>query len=110
MGNPGARFIKVAAYDDVHVVELEDVDTFSVPQARHPRLLYVTPMDRDDWQVASGAFVIHWPRIDNDLGVDRLLRGAGPPRVPVMNSQHGHAPGRSLQNHDSHEHSCHQAF
>ena len=52
------------------------VGTIAVPLAWYPRLLAANAEERADWEIAGGGYGIHWPRIDEDLSVEGLLRGA----------------------------------
>jgi hypothetical protein len=61
-------------------VDLEDGRTITVPLAWYPRLQGASPEQRRNWQIAGAGFGIHWPEIDEDLGVEGLLRGAPAPR------------------------------
>ena len=63
------------------IVDLMDGRTIAVPLAWYPRLLEASPEQRGDWEVAGAGYGIHWPKIDEDLSVDGLLRGAPAPRV-----------------------------
>jgi len=63
------------------IVDLMDGRTIAVPLAWYPRLLEASPEQRGDWEVAGAGYGIHWPKIDEDLSVDGLLRGAPAPRA-----------------------------
>jgi hypothetical protein len=67
--------------DGTMSVDLEDGRTITVPLEWYPRLGRATPEQRSNWQIAGAGFGIHWPEIDEDLGVDGLLRGAAAPRL-----------------------------
>jgi hypothetical protein len=58
------------------IVDLMDGRTIAVPLAWYPRLLDAPAEERADWEIAGAGFGIHWPRIDEDLSVEGLLRGA----------------------------------
>ncbi len=75
------RVADVAFTDDEVSVTLKDGRTVSVPLVWFPRLLNATPEQRADWRVAGGGYGIHWPRIDEDLSTEGLLRGAPAPRT-----------------------------
>ena len=53
--------------------------TKSTPLTWHPRFLYASQKDRDDWQVAGGGFGIHWPTINEHHRVDGLVRSEQAP-------------------------------
>jgi len=63
------------------IVDLMDGRTIAVPLAWYPRLLEASPEQRGDWEVAGAGYGIHWPKIDEDLSVEGLLRGAPAPRA-----------------------------
>jgi hypothetical protein len=73
---PGERVRAVRFTRDSLVVDLADGRTLSVPLAWYPRLIDASPRERANWKLSGGGFGIHWPDIDEDLSVDRLLRGA----------------------------------
>ena len=58
------------------IADLADGRTIAVPLASYPRLQGATPAQRANWIEAGGGFGIHWPDVDEDLGVAGLLRGA----------------------------------
>ena len=64
---PGEAVLDVRITDDDLVVDLADGRTLSVPLAWFPRLLHATTEQRENWQIASGGFGIHWPDLDEDL-------------------------------------------
>jgi hypothetical protein len=76
MASAGERITTVSCTDDALVVELCDGRILSVPLAWYPRLLHATPEQRANWQICGGGYGIHWPEVDEDLGVEGLLRGA----------------------------------
>ena len=63
------------------IVELMDGRTISVPLAWYPRLLHATAEARADWETSGGGYGIHWPRLDEDLSTEGILRGARAPKV-----------------------------
>ena len=63
------------------IVDLADGRTIAVPLASYPRLLDATPAQRANWTKAGGGFGIHWPDVDEDLGVASLLRGRPAPEA-----------------------------
>ncbi len=78
--NADIRVRDVAVTDDELTVRLMDGRTVSVPVAWYPRLADATPAERADWEIAGGGYGIHWPRIDEDLSTEGMLRGA---RAPI---------------------------
>jgi hypothetical protein len=65
----------VAVSDDTLSVELEDGRTISVPIGWYPRLAYGTLTERNNFQIAGAGYGIHWPDLDEDIGVVGLLAG-----------------------------------
>jgi len=72
---------------DVHItkdtlsVDLMDGRTIVVPLMWYPRLLDATREQRANWKVCGGGYGIHWPKIDEHLSTEGLLRGAPAPRA-----------------------------
>lgn len=79
--NADERVAAVAFEDERLVVDLMDGRTIAVPLAWYPRLFGATPEQRAAWEIAGGGYGIHWPELDEDLGVEGLLRGAPAPRA-----------------------------
>jgi len=61
--------------DDTLSVDLEDGRTISVPIGWYPRLAHGTPTERANCQISSAGYGIHWPDLDDDIGVEGLLLG-----------------------------------
>jgi hypothetical protein len=74
------RLHGVSVTDDEVTVRLMDGRSLSVPVAWYPRLAEATADERADWEIAGGGYGIHWPRIDEDLSTEGLLRGARAPK------------------------------
>jgi len=70
-----ARIVNVMITDDTLSVDLEDGRTVSVPIGWYPRLAYGTPAERANFQISSAGYGIHWPDLDEDIGVKGLLLG-----------------------------------
>jgi hypothetical protein len=70
---------QVALDDDEMTVSLADGRRLTVPLAWFPKLLHAKPAQRQNWRLLGDGRGIHWPDIDEDLGVDGLLRGASAP-------------------------------
>ncbi len=81
--SPGARVLGVRFVNESICVDLADGRTISAPLAWYPRLLNASDQERASWELAGGGFGIHWSRIDEDLSVEGLLRGAPAPGVPI---------------------------
>ena len=63
---------------DAHslIVDLMDGRTISVPLAWYPRLANASVEQRAHWEKCGGGYGIHWPKVDEDLSTEGLLRGA----------------------------------
>ena len=70
-----SRVVNVTINDDTLSADLEDGRTVSVPIGWYPRLVHGTPAERADFQVSSAGYGIHWPDLDEDIGVEGLLVG-----------------------------------
>jgi hypothetical protein len=70
-----ARVTEVTVSDDTLSVDLEDGRTIAVPIGWYPRLAYGTPKERSHWQISGAGYGIHWPDLDEDIGVEGLLLG-----------------------------------
>ena len=75
----GERIKDVRISEDTLTVDLIDGRSISAPLAWFPRLLRATPEERQQWAIAGGGFGIHWPKVDEDISVEGLLRGAPAP-------------------------------
>jgi hypothetical protein len=58
-------------------VDLADGGRVVTPLGWYPRLLAATPEERAEVELSS--FGVHWPRIDEDLSIAGMLRGAKAP-------------------------------
>lgn len=56
-------------------VKLRDGRKISAPLAWFPRLQSASTEDRAVWEPSAAGHGIHWPRIDEDLSIEGLLRG-----------------------------------
>lgn len=77
-----ARAQKVKVTDEELIVELDDGRTISVPLTWFPRLWHGTPEERAHWRLIGDGEGIHWPELDEDIEVSRLLAG-----IPSQESQ-----------------------
>ena len=68
--------IAVETSDDELTVSLADGRRISVPLVWFPRLLDATSDERAEFRLIGGGEGIHWPRMDEDISVAGLLRGA----------------------------------
>ena len=69
------KAVQVQITDDTLTVDLEDGRTISVPVVWYPRLAYGTAEERANFRLAGGGYGIHWPDLDEDIGVEGLLLG-----------------------------------
>ena len=69
------KIIQVRVTEDTLSVDLEDGRTISVPLSWYPRLVYATPEERQNFRIAGAGYGIHWPDLDEDLGLEGLLLG-----------------------------------
>ena len=70
---PTATSVNITA--DALAVELSDGRTLSLPLAWYPRLLHATEAERQSWRLVGAGGGIHWPSLDEDIGVANLLAG-----------------------------------
>jgi hypothetical protein len=69
------RVIQAAVTDDTLSVDLDDGRTLSVPIGWYPRLAHATPAERANVQINGAGFGVHWPDLDEDIGVEGRLLG-----------------------------------
>lgn len=69
------KIIAVTINDDTLAVDLEDGRTIAVPIGWYPRLAYGTPTERANFRVSGAGYGIHWPDLDEDIGVEGLILG-----------------------------------
>jgi len=69
------KIVNVTVSEDTLSVDLEDGRTVSVPIGWYPRLAYGTPEERANFQIGGAGYGIHWPDLDEDIGVKGLLAG-----------------------------------
>jgi hypothetical protein len=70
-----ARIQTVHLSADALTVDLLDGRTISVPLAWYPRLMHATPHERDNWRLIGAGAGIHWPDLDEDIGVENIVLG-----------------------------------
>ena len=56
-------------------LELSDGRQLSVPLNWYPRLTHASQIERENWVLFGDGSSIHWPDLDEDIGVDGLLAG-----------------------------------
>ena len=69
------KVMNVTITDDTLSVDLTDGRTIAVPLVWYPRLAYGTDKERSSFQIAGAGYGIHWPDLDEDIGIEGLLLG-----------------------------------
>ena len=69
------KAVRVSVSDDTLTLDLEDGRAISAPIVWYPRLAYATPEERSHFEITGAGYGIHWPDLDEDIGVDGLLLG-----------------------------------
>jgi len=69
------RVTGVIVTEDTLSVDLEDGRTVSVPIGWYPRLAHGTSEERANFEISGAGYGIHWPDLDEDIGVEGLLVG-----------------------------------
>lgn len=72
-----AKALAVHVTGDSLIVDLTDGRTVSVPVGWFPRLAHGTPQERSNFRLIGDGEGIHWPDLDEDIGVRTLLLGPG---------------------------------
>lgn len=70
-----AKVTAVTVTDDTLSVELDDGRSIAVPVGWYPRLAHATALERAHFELSGAGYGIHWPDIDEDIGVEGLLLG-----------------------------------
>jgi len=69
------RAVNVTVTEDTLSVDLEDGRTIFVPIGWYPRLAHGMPAEQLNFQISGAGYGIHWPDLDEDIGVEGLLFG-----------------------------------
>ena len=69
------RVVNVTVTEDTLSADLEDGRTISVPIGWYPRLAHGTQAERLHFKISGAGYGIHWPDLDEDIGVEGLLFG-----------------------------------
>jgi hypothetical protein len=72
---PLSRVINAIVTDDTLSVDMEDGRSLSIPIGWFPRLAHGTPSERANIQISGAGYGLHWPDLDEDIGVEGLLVG-----------------------------------
>lgn len=70
-----ARIMDVTVTDDTLAVDLADGRSILVPIGWYPRLAHGSPAERCNFRLVGAGHGIHWPDLDEDIGVEGLLLG-----------------------------------
>ena len=70
-----ARVTNVNVTDDTLSIDLEDGRSIAIPIGWDPRLAYGTPAERANFEISGAGYGIHWPDLDEDIGVEGILSG-----------------------------------
>ncbi len=71
-----ARLLDIRVTEDEIIARLVDGRTISVPLACSWRLSEATPGQRNNFEIIGDGQGIHWPDIDEDISVERMLCGS----------------------------------
>ncbi len=71
--DPAGKAVEIT--DKYLAVTLEDGRIISTPLEWYPRLLRATPEQRIAWKWWGSGRAIHWPLLDEHLGINGMLRG-----------------------------------
>ena len=69
------RITQVTVTDDTLSVDLEDGRTIAIPIGWYPRLAHGNATERANFQISGAGYGIHWPDLDEDIGVEGILLG-----------------------------------
>ena len=69
------RIVGVTVTDDTLSADLEDGRTISIPIGWYPRLAHGLPAERANFQISGAGYGLHWPDLDEDIGIEGLLLG-----------------------------------
>ena len=70
-----AGITSVSITDDTLATDLEDGRTIAVPIGWYPRLAYASDAERANFELSGAGYGIHWPDLDEDVGVEGMLLG-----------------------------------
>jgi hypothetical protein len=81
------RVLNVSVTDDTLSVDLEDGRTIAIPIGWYPRLAHGTLAERANFHISGAGYGIHWPDLDEDIGVEGLLLGKKSSESPASFEQ-----------------------
>ncbi len=70
-----ATVLNVEVTDDTLSVDLDDGRTVAIPIGWYPRLAHGRAEECANFQISGAGYGIHWPDLDEDIGVEGLLIG-----------------------------------
>ena len=73
---------EVSVSEDIITAHLADGRAISVPLSWSWRLSEATPEQRKNFQILGSGEGVHWPDVDEDIGVEGMLAGV-PARRPL---------------------------
>jgi len=79
------RITSLDVTGDSITAKLSDGRTVSVPLAWSWRLSQATPEQRKNFEIIGSGEGVHWPDIDEDIGVRGMLQGI-PARPPIQST------------------------
>ena len=91
-----AKVIDVTVTDDTLAVDLEDGRTISVPIGWYPRLAHGTPEEQKNFQISGAGYGIHWPDLDEDIGVEGYYWANNPLKAHLL-LPGGYNPGSNAK-------------
>lgn len=77
------RILKFTVTEDTLSVDLEDGRTVTVPIGWYPRLAHGTDSERRNFEISGAGYSVHWPDLDEDIGVEGLLLGKPSSETPA---------------------------
>ena len=72
---PRPAAVDVEVSEDTLTVHLSDGRSIAAPVIWYPRLADGTPQERARWELVGSGHGIHWPDLDEDIGIEGLLLG-----------------------------------
>ena len=72
---PNAQAFSVRLTVEEIAVDLQDGRTIIAPLGWYPRLVHANQKERNNWQLIGKGVGIHWPDLDEDIGIRNLLLG-----------------------------------
>ena len=70
-----ASIVDVLVTEDSLTVDLADGRSVTIPIGWYPRLSHGTPDEHANYQISGSGYGIHWPDLDEDIGVEGIILG-----------------------------------